>query len=178
MKMTLPKLGMLICSALTLAFQPSAFADSFALAAGGAVEGDLSKLVGEEVTIRSGTEKVVHSISEFDGSAQDAIRSWADVNPHKVNVFTKWDAQPVIKSSSLPSLPSSLSQPGFKGMVSVDLVLDEKGKVIFAKVNKTTHKELEDVSLAAAKTWRFAPAKVGGKAVKAKLRVPFKFKGS
>ncbi len=81
----------------------------------------------------------------------------------------------MIKSSSMPKLPNQFREPAFKGMVSVELVLDEKGKVIFAKVQISTHAGLEAASVEAAKTWRFAPAKVGGKTVKAKLRVPFKF---
>mgnify|MGYP000028214604 CR=1 FL=1 len=162
-----------------LALQPLALeAGSFGLTAGGSVDGDLYRLIGEDITIKAGGEKVTNPLSAFDAGSQEAIRSWASENPHMVDVYTKWDAQPVIKSSSMPSLPDSLNAPGFKGMVSVDLVLNEKGQVIFAKVNKTTHEGLGDPSLAAAKTWRFSPAKVGGKAVKAKLRVPFKFTGS
>ncbi len=53
-------------------------------------------------------------------------------------------------------------------MVNVDLVLDESGKVIHSSVMKSTHPELEEGSVAAAMTWRFEPAKVGGKSVKAK----------
>lgn len=151
-----------------------AFAGSYTTADGTAVEGDISKLVDGSVTI-SGT---AYPLDGFDAASKGAIESWAKDNPHFVDVYTKWDSNPVIKSSNMPQIPDSVNAPGFKGMVSLDLVLDSKGAVIFAKVNKSTHSELEDVSIVAAKKWKFSPAKLGGKAVKAKLRVPFKFSGS
>ncbi|MCH6257791.1 energy transducer TonB [Puniceicoccaceae bacterium K14] len=159
--------------AATVAVTPIAIADTYTLADGTAVDGDISKIVDGQVSI-AGTS---YPLDGFDAASQGAIKSWSDSNPHFVDVYTKWDSNPVIKSSSMPKVPDSVNSPGFKGMVSLDLVLDQKGKVIFAKVNKSTHPELEEVSVVAAKQWKFAPAKLGGKAVKAKLRVPFKFTG-
>lgn len=160
--------------AALVASGPMSFADTYTLADGSAVEGTIEKIIDGQVSIGDAE----YSLSAFDAATQEAINSWGNENPQFVDVYSKWDANPVIKSSSMPKIPDSVNSPDFTGMVSLDLVLDQKGSVIFAKVNKSTHPELEDVSIVAAKQWKFSPAKLGGKAVKAKLRVPFKFKGS
>ena len=169
---TLPK----ILTAIFYIFASSALvADTYTLASGEAHDGAIYKILDNKVSIKTGDQRVSFPISDFDAASQEAIKAWAASNPHKVDVYAKWDAQPVIKSSVMPQLPEQFLAAEFKGMVSVDLVLDESGQVVYAAVKKSTHSELEGPSLEAAKTWLFEPAIVGGKAVKAKLRVPFKF---
>ena len=169
---TLPK----IITAMFYIFASSALvADTYTLTSGEAHDGAIYKILDNQVSIKKDGERVSFPISDFDAASQEAIKAWAASNSHKVDVYARWDAQPVIKSSSMPQLPEQFHNAEFKGMVSVDLVLDESGNVVYASIKKSTHSELEGPSLAAAKTWLFEPAKVGGKAVKAKLRVPFKF---
>jgi len=128
------------------------------------------------VTIElAGGERTSAALADYDAASQTAINEWASKHPESVDVYTKWDKQPVIKSSSMPRLPNQFRNPAFKGMVSVELVLNEKGQVISAKVQKSTHSELEAPTVKAAKAWRFEPAKIDGKSVKSRLRVPFKF---
>ena len=151
-------------------------AETYTLSNGTAHDGTISKILEGQVTISlSSGEKATAPLADFNPDSQTAINKWASKNPEAVDVYTKWDKQPVIKSSSMPKLPSQFRDPAFKGMVSVDLVLNEKGQVISAKVQKSTHSELEEPSIQAAKGWRFQPAQVDGKAVKSRLRVPFKF---
>ncbi len=159
------------CSAVSIAS-----AETFTMASGESYEGELYKLFEGQASLKNAAgEKITVPLTDFDAATQDKINAWAAEHPEAVDVYTKWDKQPVIKQSVMPDLPNQFHSPDFKGMVSVDLVLDSKGKVLFAKVNKSTHAELESPSLEAARTWRFEPAKVGGKSVKSKLRVPFKF---
>ncbi len=153
-----------------------ATAETYTTNAGVSHDGRIYKVLEDVVSLRVGEERISIPVADFDGAAQSAIEAWKSANPEKVDVYTKWDVQPAIKSSSMPSLPKQFKDPNFKGMVSVDLVLSKAGRVIFAKVKKSTHPELEAPSVEAAKTWVFAPARVGGKAVKSKLRVPFRFK--
>jgi TonB family protein len=151
-------------------------ADIFTLSSGTAYNGKIFKILEGQVTIDvAGGEKTTAPLVDFDGASQEVINKWASSHPESVDVYTKWDSQPVIKSSAISQLPNQFRDPAFKGMVSVDLVLNEKGQVISAKVQKSTHAELEAPSVKAAKAWRFEPAKVAGKSVKSKLRVPFKF---
>ena len=153
-------------------------ADTFTLSGGTAHNGRLSNILEGQVTIEvAGGEKATAPLADFDGDSQEAINKWASSHPESVDVYSKWDTQPVIKSSAMPQLPNQFRDPSFKGMVSVDLVLNEKGQVISAKVQKSTHSELEAPSVKAAKAWRFEPAKIAGKSVKSRLRIPFKFTG-
>ena len=169
-------LHLVSAAALFLASFAVGAAETYTLSSGATHDGKLSKILEGQVTIELASgEKATAPLSDFDAASQEAIKAWAGKNPESVDVYTKWDKQPVIKSSAMPKLPSQFRDPAFKGMVSVDLVLDEKGKVISAKVQKSTHSELEEPSISAAKTWRFEPAKIGGKSVKSRLRVPFKF---
>ncbi len=153
----------------------STVADVYTKADGTSFDGQIYKVLEGAVYLRVGEEKLSVPVAEFDASSQAAIDAWAAENPFNVDVYTKWDVQPIIKSSSLPSLPEQFLAEEFKGLVSVDLVLNEAGQVIHASIKKSTHLDLEAPSLEAAKSWIFEPAKVGGKSVRSKLRIPFKF---
>lgn len=163
--------------AIALVLPSSAFGGTYLLSSGESLSGELVKLFEGTVEVQVAGQSVEHPLSAFDAASQQAISSWAEKNPYLVDVYSKWDSQPVIKSSSMPDIPASLNNGSFSGMVAVDLVLDEKGRVIHAIASKSTHAELEGPSVAAASTWVFAPAKIGGKAVKSRLRIPFKFTG-
>jgi TonB family protein len=151
------------------------FADVYTKTDGTSFDGEIYKLLDGSVYFRIGEERLNAPVEEFDSASQAAIQAWVAENPMKVDVHIKWDVQPAIKSSSMPRLPEQFLDEEFKGMVSVNLILSETGRVIHASINKSTHPDLEEPALEAAKAWIFVPAKVGGKAVRSKLRVPFKF---
>lgn len=153
----------------------AAFGDTYTLNDGTAHDGYIYKVLDGSVYLKVGEERVDAPVSDFDAASQEAINAWVAENPNAVDVYTKWDVQPRIKSSAMPHLPEQFQSSEFKGMVSVDLILDERGQVVHASIKKSTHAELESPSLEAAKTWVFEPAQVDGKSVKSKLRVPFKF---
>lgn len=83
-----------------------------------------------------------------------------------------WDEQPSVKKSVSPANPNKLS-----GMVTATIVIDEKGFVTDAKINKATDPQLEEPVLDAVKKWLFNPAKLEGKAITCTINVPFKFQG-
>ncbi|MDQ8203046.1 energy transducer TonB [Pelagicoccus sp. SDUM812003] len=153
----------------------SSIADTLTTSAGASYDGRIYKILEQVVYMKVGEETVEVALADLDAASKAAAQAWADENPQSVDVYTKWDTQPRIKSSAMPFLPEEFHNPEFKGMVAVDLVLNEAGQVIHASVKKSTHEGLEAPSLEAAKTWIFEPAQVGGKPVKSKLRVPFKF---
>ncbi len=173
MKTKLIRLIALIAVGLAPVFTVSA--DVYTKTDGTSYDGRIYKVLGGAVYLRVGEERVNAPVSEFDAAAQAAIKAWTEENPLKVDVYTKWDRQPVIKSSAMPSIPDQFLAEEFKGLVSVDLVLNEAGQVIHASIKKSTHSDLEAPSLEAAKSWIFEPAQVGGKSVRSKLRIPFKF---
>ena len=82
----------------------------------------------------------------------------------------KWDVQPAVKKSVAPANPK-----GIEGMAAAIIEIDENGEVVSAEISKTTDDSFSDPVLEALKQWRFSPAKLDGKAVKCKIKVPFKF---
>lgn len=150
-------------------------AGTFSTLEGNAYEGDLYKILDGVAYLRTAEEKIQIAITDLDAATQSVVTDWAEANPQAVEVYTKWDVQPRVKSTATPYLPEQFQEAAFKGMVSVDLVLNQEGQVIHASIKKSTHPELEAPSLEAAKIWLFEPAQVAGENVKAKLRVPFKF---
>lgn len=153
----------------------AASAGTFTKSSGDSFEGEISKLLDGTVHFSNGGDGVEVALADLDASSKAQVEAWASENPQSVDVYTKWDSQPRVKSTAMPQLPEQFCVPEFKGMVSVDLVLNENGQVIHAAIKKSTHEDLEAPSLEAAKTWIFEPAQIGGKPVKSKLRVPFKF---
>lgn len=64
----------------------------------------------------------------------------------------KWEVQPRLDPAVAPYLPEQFRRSAFEGGVSVDLVLNEKGQVIRARVTKPAQQELEVRTLEAART--------------------------
>ncbi len=165
-----------ILFALCIGGMINASATTLTLSDGSQIEGEISKVFKNQVTItgNDGT-KSEHSFSKFDSSSKTVIKEWKSSNPHKVDVYNKFDSQPVVKSSLMPQIPYQLRNGDFNGTASVELTLDATGRVIHASIARSTHPELETASIEATKEWEFEPAYIHGRAVKSKLRVPFNF---
>lgn len=61
------------------------------------------------------------------------------------------------------------------GRVDIEVVVDEKGEVLDAKVVRRLDSVLERNALAAARKWRFEPGTVKGKPTKFRVVIPFVF---
>lgn len=173
MKTKLIRITALVAVGLASVF--ATFADVYTKTDGTVYDGRVYKILDNSAYLRVGEERITVPLSDFSAESQATLKKWSDENPLKVDVYTKWDVQPVIKSSAMPRLPEQFVTEEFKGLVSVDLVLNEAGQVIHASIKKSTHVDLEAPSLEAARSWIFEPARVGGKTVRSKLRIPFKF---
>jgi periplasmic protein TonB len=86
---------------------------------------------------------------------------------------TKFDKNPIPVRTPPPQVPSELK--GQNGIVSVVVIIDEKGDVFQATVSKSTDAAFEAASIEAVKKWKFKPAEVGGQVVKAKVTIPIHF---
>lgn len=91
------------------------------------------------------------------------------------DAVTKCDEPPSPVKTVAPKYPSELKREGVSGVVTIAMVLDEKGEVMVAEVVKTTHAAFGEPALDAIKRWRFKPGKVGGAAVKTKVTIPLRF---
>lgn len=91
------------------------------------------------------------------------------------DVVAKFDTPPRPLKTKPPSYPSNMRAQGVSGVVVVAMVVDEGGKVIACEVSKTSNDAFSQPALDAVRAWTFDPAKVAGKAVRAKVSVPLKF---
>jgi len=83
---------------------------------------------------------------------------------------------PVPVRTVAPDIPSSFSRSGnTTGLVTVRFLVDEKGAVQEATVEKSSHHELEESALKAVRKWRFKPAMKDGTPVAVHVSIPIKF---
>ena len=71
--------------------------------------------------------------------------------------------------------PSALRAQAVEGVVTLIFVVDETGRVVNPRVEKSTHTEFEAPALDAVRQWRFEPAVKAGKRVSCRMRVPVRF---
>ena len=162
----------------TLFIGLSAIAQSatFTKTDGSVFEGDVEHMNKTEVTLKTSVGEIAAvPFADFDAASKAAIDAWAAENPDLVGVYAQWDTKPVVTRSRNAVTPPALNAPGFHGLVSLNVVLDEQGKVSWAEVSKSTHSGLEDAALEAIRSWAFKPAKIQGHAVKARIAISFKF---
>lgn len=139
------------------------------------------------------TSAVVKSSSnlKLEGPCLKAIRQWrytapADVTASFVQPFrfggetidtTSIAAtRPEPKNKVEPQVPDELAH--ISGDVTLALAINANGETIDAQIVKSTHVELNALSLAAAKKWTFKPASIQGRAISSKVYLPFHFVGA
>lgn len=83
--------------------------------------------------------------------------------------------KPVLTKQAAPVYPELARRAQIEGWVVVTVTIDEKGKVIDAKIFKSIPM-LDDAAIAAALKCTFKPAKQRDKFVKVKMNLPFQFK--
>lgn len=159
-----------------LAFFSSLNAETFECADGRVLEGTIDHLNEKEVTIQTiGGDFITAGITELASTSLAKIEAWASENPELNEVYSNWDVKPSVVRSRVAETPPQLIEPGFKGIVSLRVFLDERGKVSNASVHKSTHGDLEAPAIDAIRKWTFKPAQVAGKPVKARISISFKF---
>ncbi len=139
-------------------------------------EGTIDYANEKEVTIKTSDGGfATASIANLDSESASTVQSWMEANPDLTGVYSVWDQKPAVVRSRTAVTPPQLNAPGFKGLVSLQVILDETGKVSHAAVSKSTHEELEEAAIEAIRRWSFKPAQVAGKNVKARIAISFKF---
>ncbi len=83
------------------------------------------------------------------------------------------EAKPINRKT--PEIPDELAS--LKGYVTLKAVVDPRGGVPKAEVIETTHEELSQYAIEAARKWKFRPAIRDGKEVAAEVVIPFYFTG-
>jgi TonB family protein len=73
-----------------------------------------------------------------------------------------------------PEYPPEAAAQGLRGIVIVELIIDEKGKVESAQIVRSVP-GFDEAALAAAREWEYEPTRVDGHPVKVHLTVPITF---
>lgn len=85
------------------------------------------------------------------------------------------DNPPRTRSQVPPSYPLEARNAGLTGEVSVEFVVDETGRVLTARVVKSTDSCFDAATLRAVQKWRFEPGKKNGHAVRFRMVAPVVF---
>ncbi|HYC72687.1 MAG TPA: energy transducer TonB [Opitutaceae bacterium] len=74
-----------------------------------------------------------------------------------------------------PKYPEEMRRDGSSGLVTVSILIDEKGNVQEPKVEKATNNAFVEPALEALKKWKFKPGKRDGAVVALRVSVPIQF---
>ena len=110
-------------------------------------------------------------------AALSAFAALLFLTPARAGEADAIDTRPVPVKTPPPKYPSAMSQDGIQGLVTVKVVIDEKGNVAECVVSKSTRSEFEKPALEAIRSWKFRPASKGGVAVRSQVIIPVKFSG-
>ena len=82
---------------------------------------------------------------------------------------------PRLAHDSPAEYPAEVRRLGIQGRVVLELVVDEDGKVVFARVVKPLDPRLDEAALAAARKLEFSPGRLGDKATRVKSPYTYTF---
>jgi len=85
------------------------------------------------------------------------------------------DSRPKRLKAIPAEAPMEVRRRGLKGVVKVEVMIDEKGHVTVGKVVEATHEEMVQPVKQAVSRWIFEPPMKDGAAVKAKYVQPYKY---
>ncbi len=89
--------------------------------------------------------------------------------------FAKLTEKPKVLSAAQPVYPEPAKKAGIEGRVILKVLIDTDGKVSQARILKSIP-TLDQAAIAAAKKFKFAPAKMDGTPVKVWMTIPFQFR--
>jgi protein TonB len=110
----------------------------------------------------------------------------AEAQDDKVYALAELQTAPKLRSTAeagrhiQESYPEDLKRRGVGGMVEIEFVVDEKGKVVASSINvlDATQSQLGEAAKKVAAKLEFQPGKAGGSAVKCKVVLPIVYKAS
>jgi protein TonB len=111
------------------------------------------------------TVKLFEQIAtEGEGEDIDRIFSLAEL-----------DQRPRVIFQRMPSYPQELRRSRRNGTVYIVFLVNQQGRVVNAKVEKSSDPAFEQPALEAVRQWKFEPGTRNGEKVQFKMRVPITF---
>ncbi len=105
----------------------------------------------------------------------------SDITPPQVDsVYEVYavEIMPEITEMVKPSYPDVAMQAGIEGRVVVQVVVDEKGRVMpgTERILASTNEVFNEPAIAAARACTFKPGQMGDRPVKVRVNIPFAFR--
>ncbi|TVR54093.1 MAG: energy transducer TonB [Puniceicoccaceae bacterium] len=162
--------------ALLLATGQSLLATVLVDQAGNRYEGEIDTLLNGEIsfTLADGSSQTIQVV-DLTSESRAAVENWAARNPDKVDVHTRVDEPPVPTRTVAPVVPPELRRQNLSGMVSVAVIINERGQVIDSRINRSNQPEFDQLAVDAVRQWRFQPGKKDGQPVKVRVIIPLRF---
>jgi protein TonB len=145
-----PALEALSLSALSDALNPGGGSDASGFYTGGAGLASGGRIGGTGLAGEAGD--------------MDSIFSIADLDQKPRAVF-----------QTPPNYPVDLRRRKIEGSVQVLFVVDEDGKVVDPKIEKTSNPGFDAPALEAVRRWKFEPGTRNGQKVRFRMRIPVRF---
>ena len=82
---------------------------------------------------------------------------------------------PVLQEHSQPIYPAVAQRDGISGTVGLELLVDETGRVVDAKVVQPAGHGFDEAALAAVQGWTFVPARLGDRPIRATVQLALPF---
>ena len=95
--------------------------------------------------------------------------------PPSAQEFYVFDKQPMVKKRVIPEYPVMARSGEIEGEVWLKVTIDERGRVMYVSVVKTTAPIFNSPAIAAMKQWEFVAAEQSGNPVKATIMIPMRF---
>jgi periplasmic protein TonB len=95
--------------------------------------------------------------------------------PSTIVRISELDETPRVKFSVPPEYPYTMKSAGISGEVWVEFIVGEDGRVLNARVARSTHSDFEAPTLRAVYKWKFASGKRDGRAVRYRMSLPVVF---
>ncbi len=125
-------------------------------AAGGGFDGGTSLASGGRI---GGTGRVGADEEEFGGAFS----------------MSEIDQRPRATHQVAGAYPAALRSKKVEGVVTLIFIVDETGRVVQPRIEKSSHPEFDAPALEAVRQWKFEPAIKGGRRVSCRMRVPIRF---
>ncbi|MDO8542304.1 MAG: energy transducer TonB [Opitutaceae bacterium] len=102
--------------------------------------------------------------------SEELSTSFAGVTTSEANI-----QPPAPLATVLPQYPLDLKRSGTTGVVHVNLLIDETGRVAHAAIDRTSFEGFAQPALNAVKKWTFTPGKRDGVIVPMRITLPIVF---
>lgn len=113
---------------------------------------------------------------QLQAAAQPKARAVSPKSGGDLFSMKELDSPPKALTRKSPSYPAELRAAGIEGSAVVSMVIDTKGRVIEARIEKSTHQDFEFAALRAVQEWQFEPGRKGGRQVNTRVNQVLEFK--